>query len=179
MSPSISGMPPTGPIQMPQQVQRAPQAAKTEAPPPPKEDVPAAAQDENKTKNFGDTPISDVNAFPFEASPTEASEATEEIEGLFETEETGEVAEAEETEEAEAPEGEGEVEEAEEAEAAEVEEAEEEGESDGEYEDPESESPEFEKVQIDLQPLLALVPDIREQARFRVEETWTLFAGNK
>ncbi|MGV3527035.1 MAG: hypothetical protein ACO1RX_22660 [Candidatus Sericytochromatia bacterium] len=179
MSPSISGMPPTGPIQMPQQVQRAPQAAKTEAPPPPKEDIPAAAQDENKTQNFDDTPISDVNAFPFEASPTEASEATAEIEGLFEAEETGEAEEVEESEEAEAPEGEGEVEEAEASEAGEVEEGEEEAEGEGDYEDPESETPEFEKVQIDLRPLLEMVPDIRELTRFRVEETWMLFAGNK
>lgn len=174
--PSMPGVQQTGPMQ---NVQRAQPQAKTEeakAPPPPPKEVSSTPKDENKSRTFDDTPMQDVS-IKFEGE-AKATEATAEIEGLFEPEAEGEVEETSEAEEAEAPEGEGEVEEAGEAEAAEVEEAEEEEEEGdaGEFEDSEGGGAEAELL-VNVAPLLEIVPQLRQLARFRVEETWQAYGG--
>lgn len=165
-------MPVQGP-QAPQQSQKA-EAPKPQAAPP-KEGGGEIAKDENKTKSFSETPIDDVNAFPFEGEPTAATEAIEEIESLFDAEAPEEAGEAEEAE--------GEVEGPEEAEGAEpaeveVEEAEEEAEGGGveDYDTESEKEREAPEIRINTAALLELIPELKEAPKFRIEETWGLFS---
>lgn len=183
----------SGPMQPMQPMQRAAAQPKAEgAPQAEKPQAPPAAKDENKAKNFSDTPLRDVSS-PFSAKSTGsadkmaalmaaeeelAAEAESEIdegpEALTETAEAGETDEVDELEEAEES---GEAEEAEEADdAGDVEASEEEGEGEGELEDGGAEA-EAAEVQINLPAMLEMVAELRGSERFRVEETWALFAG--
>ena len=177
--PSMSGIPQTGPLQ---NVQRPQAAAKTEEAkaPPPKQETPAAAQDENKTKTFDDTPIDDVNAFPFDGD-AKAADATSDIEGLFETDdadETDGVQDADETDDPDDVDGGDEVEEAEpkEIEIEEDDEEEEEGGPDFDEAEGGEGGSEAER-HIHIAPLLELVSQLREIPRFRIEETWQIYGG--
>lgn len=189
--PSMSGIPQTGPLQNVQRAQPAAKAEEAKAPPP-KQETPAAAQDENKTKTFGDTPIDDVNAFPFEGE-AKAADATSDIEGLFESSETeetddveaadssGDVEETDEADDTDEPddvEGGDDVEEAEPKEIEVEEEDEEEEEGGPDFDDAEGgEGGEGPERHIHIAPLLELVGQLRDLPRFRIEETWQVYGG--
>lgn len=198
--PSMPGIQQTGPLQ---NVQRTQQPAKTETPKEaaPKSETAAPPQDENKTKTFDDTPIADVNAFPFEGE-AKAADATSDIEGLFETDETAETDETDdvddsdsvdgtdaadssddvdETDDADDPDDVDGADDVDEPEAPEIEIEEDE-------EEDEEGGPDFDEAEggdggeeaehrVNIQPLLELLPQLREIQRFRVEETWSLYGA--
>lgn len=163
----------TAPVQGPQKAEAKAPAQKAEAPAAAKEQTEVLARDEDKTTKFEEKEM-DVNAFPFDMEAVEESDEAaeiEEVESLEEAEETGETEELDDVEDIEEAE---EPEETEETEADNtVSEEEEEG-GVGDF-DEEAGGSEAEAPQINTQVLLAMVPEMRDLPRFRLEETWALF----
>jgi len=179
----------SGPTQPLQPMQRpAAQAKPAEAAP--AQQKPQAAptpKDENKAKSFNDTPLKDVSTRFAEAG--KIAGGNEEMAALLAAEEAEEAEESSEADEAEALAESAELAETEEAEEAkEAEEAESESEEEqGENEDGEAGKSDLTEdreadgrsggAQINIAALLTLLPELRAAPRFRIEETWPLFAA--
>lgn len=164
----------TAPVQGPQRTEVKASAAKSEAPVAAKEQTEVLAKDEDKTTKFEEKEM-DVNAFPFDMEAVEETDEAAEIEELESLEEAEEVGDTEELDEAEDVEEAEEPEEADELEEEdEVSEEEEEG-SVGDFDEQEEGADTEGSAQINVQVLLALIPEMRELPRFRLEETWALF----
>ena len=199
----ISGqVPGTGPLSLPPQLQRAaaqpPQTEAARAAEKPEK----TPQDENQSRACNQTPMEEVRTTAFARNAkasleavqeigrmmgSKETEATEDTEASAETDSEAAVgaseasAETEEAEEIEVPEGEGEVEEAPEFEAEAPEEEEDTEESGGAGEDlleqEESEGPEYERPEIDLDELLRTAGELKKTASFALAESWTLFTA--
>lgn len=180
----------SGPMQPMQPMQRAAAQPKAnETPQTPKSPSPPTTKDENKTQNFSDTPLRDVSS-PFSGKTTGSAEqmaslmaAEEELLEELEEEDTDgpdalqELDASEESDELEETEESAEAEEAEEAEELDTEPKNTEEEEQGGLEDGEAGGQEEASTQINLASILELVPELRNAERFRIEETWALFAG--
>ena len=171
----ISGqVPGTGPLSLPPQLQRA-------AAQPPQTEAARAAeqpektpQDENQSRAFNQTPMEEVRTTAFARNAKASLEAVQEIGrmmGSKETEATEDTEASAETDSEAAPEFE--------AEAPEEEEDTEESGGAGEdlLEQEESEGPEYERPEIDLDELLRTAGELKKTASFALAESWTLFTA--